>query len=598
MVKTGWFAFADLCMAVATIILLILAPRLNWLPLILAALPWLIRICLGGFPFRRTKFDLLILFFALGAAVGVWAAYNPVDAWRKFWLLCGGIFLFYALAGQPEENHKWLTGFAILTGGGTALFFIMTNDWQVQPAKIALINQAGLWWMHARPSFLGGQVHPAEFADITGGVIAFTTPFLLAFGWKAWQAKNWRSILCFVIFGGLTGAGFLLAISRAAVVALSAGLAAWIGLGAIERMRPFVRSTHLLKLMLGFCCAALLVLGGVFLLCGGPLGLLRTLLKIYSASGRLDLVLGTIKLIGDFPITGGGLSSFPGLYSTYILEVPYFFISNSHNLFLDVGLEQGIIGMIAFLLVYLGCLRLLFARVEKSRKILFQAVFSSLIVTLVHGLVDDIIYGSNSAYLVFLIPGIACALAWPGADTKPLHRQNSWAFRSKVVAASGLVIVLLLANWNVLLSSWYANLGAVELARIDLVHFPNPPQDSDGPGGDLSTSITLFHRALEFNPNQRTADHRLGRIAYNAYDFQHAVAYLDVAYQVDSDHRGIIKDLAYSYIWTGQFDQALSLLEKIPEARQDLGIYAWWWQTQGRYDYSANSTFVLNQLDH
>ncbi|MBE0698045.1 MAG: O-antigen ligase family protein, partial [Anaerolineaceae bacterium] len=477
-VVTRWFAFADLFFVVSSLLLLELAPGLGGLALLLAALPWLIRVFAGQFPFQRTHFDWLVIIFILTAGVGIWAAYNPVEAWQKFWLLGGGVFLFYALAGQPGDNQWWIAGFAILVGVGAALFFILINDWQVHPAKIGLINQAGLWWMKVRPAFLAGLLHSPNIADDVAGVIAFTTPFLLAHGTKAWNEKNIPAAVCCFFCGSIFGAGFLLSISRAAAIALGIGLATWAVWVVIDRFKPFFNTPRRVRLSIFIGLAGFLLLGSFFMLRGGLPALLRALLNFYAASERQDVAVGAIKLIGDFPFTGGGLGSFPGLYSYYILDVSNFFITNSHNLFLDVGLEQGTFGMLAFSLIYLGCAGRLLSAAPKTKKVLLQAAFASLVIIILQGLVDDIVYDLNSASLVFLVPGIAYAVSQPALLAKQSFRfRHPQVFSYSVLAVIVLFAALLAMNWNALLASWYTNLGAVQLAKIELVIFPDPPQE-------------------------------------------------------------------------------------------------------------------------
>ena len=62
----------------------------------------------------------------------------------------------------------------------------------------------------------------------------------------------------------------------------------------------------------------------------------------YGRNSRAELLGRGAYFLVDYPITGAGLTSFPGLYSQYMLVIPYFYFTNSHNLFLDVAIEQGV----------------------------------------------------------------------------------------------------------------------------------------------------------------------------------------------------------------------------------------------------------------
>jgi hypothetical protein len=44
-------------------------------------------------------------------------------------------------------------------------------------------------------------------------------------------------------------------------------------------------------------------------------------------------------------------------------------------------------------------------------------------------------------------------------------------------------------------------------------------------------------------------------------------------------------------------DLAAGLLAKIPEVKNELPTYVWWWQTQGRADLSAFAQQMLDRLN-
>ena len=54
-----------------------------------------------------------------------------------------------------------------------------------------------------------------------------------------------------------------------------------------------------------------------------------------------------VALALDYPFTGAGLGSFEMAYSSYVVLLHVGFLQHGHNLFLDVWIEQGIIGLLA-----------------------------------------------------------------------------------------------------------------------------------------------------------------------------------------------------------------------------------------------------------
>ena len=132
------------------------------------------------------------------------------------------------------------------------------------------------------------------------------------------------------------------------------------------------------------------------------------------------------------------------------------------------------------------------------------------------------------------------------------NRTLSWKYIGISAIVFGL-LALLFSFRKPMQSIWYANLGSVEMARVELDGWPTGKWDDGSNVALLEPAEGLFHQALSFNPNNRTANHRLGLIAMLKRDFPTAISYLEPAYQIDLDHRGIRKSLGYSYLWSGQY---------------------------------------------
>jgi tetratricopeptide (TPR) repeat protein len=160
-----------------------------------------------------------------------------------------------------------------------------------------------------------------------------------------------------------------------------------------------------------------------------------------------------------------------------------------------------------------------------------------------------------------------------------------------------LALFLFIAiNLNGLRSAWYADLGAMQMAKTELIGFPTNEWTDPAIATEFEEAGTLLRSALDADPLNRTADHRLGLISMLQGDFLSAASYLEKAYAAAPDHRGIIKSLGYCYVWLGDREKALLLLREIPEAKDELDVYVWWWDTQGRHDLSVNATRQLAYL--
>ena len=591
------FALVEFYLVAAACLVMALAPELGWGPLLLAAIPWFARLFWARLPFRKTYLDLPLLLFVLTAFIGVWAAYNAETALHKFYLILGAVLFFYSLANQPEAN-RWII---VLSLGGfgalTTAIFLWVTDWGQFQADLGLIQAAGRLLGHLQPGGAGGgeTLRKMFSANMAGGVDALLLPLTAAAAlhFRGEQAKSRLylslALLIFLAFG------LLLSSSRAAWGATLLGLAVLGGWLHPKTAPHFSR-----KLVLLGVPAALILLGLLL-----PPALAATfstpaspVTEVSSFASRIRIAGDTVFLIGDFPFTGGGLGSFPGLYSQYMLVIPYFIYSYSHNFYLDLALEQGIAG----LALWVGITLLAAARLKsgpgrapggRESSLVSGAIYASLVILLTHGIADDPVYaGSWGLILLFALPGLA-------VSTIP---ESELAFvKSKAVLAGGALLAVIALGagvvfFNPLRAAWQADLGAVRMSRLQLANWPTGEWETVEDARQYAPTAADFERALEANPANRTANYRLGLIRMGEQNFQDAVPYLERAYAVSPGHRGVRKTLGYCYVWLGEFDRAEALLQAFPEARPEMEAYRWWWQTQGRDDLSAKAGTMVERL--
>jgi tetratricopeptide (TPR) repeat protein len=132
------------------------------------------------------------------------------------------------------------------------------------------------------------------------------------------------------------------------------------------------------------------------------------------------------------------------------------------------------------------------------------------------------------------------------------------------------------------------------MSRVELASWPINQLDDGNNAGRLSDTEGYFQQALAYNPNNRTANHRLGLIAMVNRDYPSAVTYLESAADRDQNHPGINKNLGYSYLWDNQPQEAQAILSELPEARQELGVYVWWWDKLSRQDLADTAETMLD----
>jgi hypothetical protein len=515
-------------------------PEVGGWPLLGWGALWLVAAALTGRWWTATPYDIPLACLLLTACVAVLVAFDRQAAWGKYWTIVGGLMLFYAVAHLPTQRHRRAFAWAYaLFGAGIAGYFFWTNDWDAFPAKVEAFVAWGTALQARLPYLPGHRLHP----NVVGGLLAAIVPFQV---WAVASSRRgrWQA--------QLAGAGALLLSAAALVMTASRG--AWLGLVAAGGLWALVRARRwagwaLLLLvvgMVGGAAVALVLLSPEAL----PFGM-SSLLRIGDRGLLLE---HAVWLMQDYPYTGGGLGGFQLLHSTYILALHVGHTIHSHNLFLDIGVEQGIPGLISFLaLVVLSAVQVWRSR---GRPGLAAAAAVGWGAMLVHGFVEDALYGSRGVLLLFVPLGLFIAPA------SGLRSRAAKAHRALAPAAAVVLAAALLLGGRTLLAAGWANLGTVmqSQAELSVYHYPGAAPRDVRPRVDLEHAVGAWERALALAPGDRTACQRLGMLRYEQGDYGAALELLQQAYAASPRLPATREFLAYTYVALGQPAKAAPLL--------------------------------------
>jgi tetratricopeptide (TPR) repeat protein len=595
LVNHPWYAIVELGLVFTCAPLMMILPAASGWLFLISLLPSLGRLLTGTFIFETTPFDLPMALFLITACVGVWVSYDRNAAWAKFWLLGEAILIFYVISRLPQQTLRIVAGFIISLEIFLVSWFLLTYDWKTSPTEFNLLNKIGMEWENIRPELASGSLP----ADKAGDLIATFLPFTLLLVYLYPNTRRWPGLLFGLAVIGFAFSGLL----------LTSSITSWLALAVAGSVWLFWQFSSLLAKRLS---KQMFIVYGItmFLITIGVagIGLVFFGKTIASANlqsgsnisiGRLELASDTLRLINDYPFTGGGLAAFAGQYSRYILNIPYFFFNTSHNIYLDVAFEQNPVGLLAWLAILGGSFALLLTSRQKS--LLWWAVFLSLIVVTIQGLADDPLYSGGGTALLLVLPGLAVALYGPGEAKRGVDRSKAGIARKKLLwtVVSGLFVCILLItlSWPILSAQWVANLGAVDMAKVELAGFPNREWNEKQIIPALAVAENLFQQSLSIDDSNFTAHYRLGLIGMRAGDFGAAQSHLERALSIQPLHRGVRKQLGYCYLWTGNFKQAVPLLAELPELNDELIFYSWWWHTQGKDDLAVDTEFMLLEIN-
>jgi len=136
-----------------------------------------------------------------------------------------------------------------------------------------------------------------------------------------------------------------------------------------------------------------------------------------TAAGRFEAWQRALYMIQDFPYTGIGLNMFPyvgdALYPYFLLG-PNAKVPHAHNNFLQVAVDLGIPGLVAYLaLLATFCFctwRVYWGSQSRSTRLLTAGLFSGMLAHQVYGLTDAITLGAKPGFMLWIILGLMAAL--------------------------------------------------------------------------------------------------------------------------------------------------------------------------------------------
>lgn len=302
----------------------------------IAGLFWGIRWAGTGRLSLRSPADWTIGLLVLMIPVTLWATALPGQTIPQVLRLLNGIALYYVIVNGSTSMARMrilVYGF-ILAGLGLGIFAIFSVNW-LTSGKLPFIPTS----IYDHFTLLvADTVHP----NVMAGFLVILVPIALAVLLFDWNRLLWVHRL-WIGFAFLFPTGILvLTKSRGAGLAFAMVLV----LLAILRWRR------------GWLALVTLVtVGAIMIYLLGITPLLESLLAsdtISGIDGRLEIWSRAIYMIQDFPFTGVGMGSFTQVADTlypFFLAAPGT-IMHAHNLFLQVAVDLGLPGLIAWLGTY------------------------------------------------------------------------------------------------------------------------------------------------------------------------------------------------------------------------------------------------------
>jgi putative inorganic carbon (hco3(-)) transporter len=579
-------------------------------PLLPLALAWLLRIARTGRILQFRALDIPLWLFIASAAESVWAAYDRQTSLYLFYMLVAALGLYYALSGQPDGRHlRVMLGAWGLCGVLFSLAFLATNDASTVE-KLPVVASIAQRVQALLPSLGAPFVNPND----AGCILAVTLPCyvpLIAGRNQDSPDGGALTVVLWSLAAGIVALGWVLSLSRGAWVGLLIALLTWLVWrlgGRLAGRNP--ASPHSVWRARVAVTAVFMLLAVVLAVVLGGLVLRNVLPGGDTLANRLELTRSGLLLARDYPLTGAGIGMFPMHYSLYTLLIQVGYIASSQNTLVDLLIEQGVLGWLAAACFGVGVVVLALRTLRHGRREAAQlhwiteASLAGLLVALIHGLVQNVFYGSPAVLLLALPLGLIAATArqLPSA-TRSEPSGAAWA--RWTLAGAVLMVPVGAGVWqrHALAGVWYANLGALAQARIELTAY-DPELASDMPldqvrlQADLTDAEGLLERATQADPGNTAALLRLTSLDLSYQRYGDALQHAQAAW--DAGHRDSVTRLLFgdALVAAGRPTEAAEVVAGVAWAPERLWGQAWdrYW-LGGDYQRASDAWATLLVLD-
>ena len=374
------------------------------------ALFWLVRWLTTGRLSIRTPGDWAIGLLLVMIPVTLWATALPDATRPQVYRFLIGLAVYYAVVNWAASfvRLRIIAAGVVAAGLLLALSAPVSVQWMAE-GKLTFIPEA----IYRRlPLLLSDPIHP----NVMAGALALALPCALALPLFAWRSlRPWERALTVVATLAML-AVLVLTKSRGGLMAMAASLV----------LLAALRWRH------GWLAAPLAVVAGG--LAAWHIGLgkvvdaLSATQTLGGMDGRLEVWSRALYMIQDFPFTGIGMGTFKQVANSiypFFLAGPNAEIPHAHNIFLQVGVDLGLPGLVAWLALLIlvcVCAWLVYRRGRRQGDAVLTALGAGLLASqaalVVHGLTDAATWGTRPAVVLWAVWGLAMAAFWSATNRK------------------------------------------------------------------------------------------------------------------------------------------------------------------------------------
>ena len=358
----------------------------------------------GRLQIAHTPADLPLLLLAGTLLITLWATPRIDITLPQVLRLLTGMGVFLALTNNAERISQRAT----LVAASVALLGVLltismpfTVEWSAGASKFAFIPAS----VYQRFSLI---VSDGVNPNVMAGAIVLLFPVAAS---QVLAAPSQAQRILFAIAALTMLAGVVLAGSRSALIAAIVTVFVLLMIQARRRS---------IRLLIGamVCMALCLVVAGLLFVPGFSAfvnGLLASNDVLSGSQSRMEIWSRAIYMIQDFPFTGIGMGLFaPVADLLYPMIISRSGIEHAHNLILQIAVDLGLPGLVAWLAVYFVVMACLLSQIWRKAmidKALAIGLFGAQIALVLGGVTDAVTWGMvRSAPLVWGLWGLSIAI--------------------------------------------------------------------------------------------------------------------------------------------------------------------------------------------
>jgi putative inorganic carbon (HCO3(-)) transporter len=356
--------------------------------------------------FKATPFDWGIALLVALSAASIWSSPDRGFSFYNYYNLMGRYILIYYLVVNNVRSVEQVKRLIWVMLGSAALVSLYGFHQYFFGAKVSAAE-----WVDGEqfPDIKMRVFSTLENPNLLAGFLVTMMAVAAGMGYKSNAAKSKMLLFSLVaMFGGC----LLLTYSRGA----------WLSVLAIIGMYGFLCNRKIFWLLLLFPIAALFAHDA----------LLERIMSIMnptdtSSTLRIALWESTIAMIADKPLLGIGWGAYWMVYPEYdfFINNPNTKILHAHNMYLNIAAEIGIPGLIAFVTMMVGHVRLALASIGKTAPKWSSGVMLGIVGAIcgliVNGFTDYVLFSMQLSMLFWLLNALI-VVVWQ--QNKQRQSQN------------------------------------------------------------------------------------------------------------------------------------------------------------------------------